>query len=89
MAVFSEMYYPRGWHAFIDGIPAEHFRVNYTLRALEIPEGSHQIEFRFEPEVVAEGSKYSLAGTFGLLAVLMAGLIYSGIRRQQRKAPEE
>lgn len=89
MAVFSEMYYPRGWHAFIDGIPAEHFRVNYTLRALEIPEGSHQIEFRFEPEVVAEGSKYSLAGTFGLLAVLMAGLIYSGVRRQQRKAPEE
>ena len=85
LAVFSEMYYPSGWHAFIDGIPAEHIRVNYTLRALEVPAGSHEIEFRFEPEVVERGSKYALAGTFGLLAVLLGGLIYSGIKGYKRK----
>lgn len=49
LAVFSEIYYPRGWKITIDGQPARMLRANYTLRALPIPAGAHTVEFRFEP----------------------------------------
>ncbi|HBZ34608.1 MAG TPA: hypothetical protein DEO38_05870 [Bacteroidales bacterium] len=59
-AVFSEIYYPFGWNAYIDGKPAEHFRVNYILRALNIPAGAHDIRFEFRPESVKKGDAISL-----------------------------
>ena len=52
VAVFSEVYFPWGWEATIDGKPAEIARVNYVLRALRIPAGSHTIDFSFEPQSV-------------------------------------
>ena len=55
-AVFSEMFYPNGWKATIDGVPSSIFNVNYVLRGLSIPANSTQIEFRFEPEVVKYGT---------------------------------
>jgi hypothetical protein len=55
-AVFSEMYYPNGWKATIDGVEAPIVNVNYVLRGLHIPSNSSQIEFRFEPEVIVKGS---------------------------------
>ena len=55
-AVFSEMFYPKGWKATIDGIPSLIFNVNYVLRGLSIPANSTQIEFRFEPEVIKNGT---------------------------------
>ena len=53
LAVFSEIYFPWGWNATIDGAPAEIGRVNYVLRALRIPAGSHTITFSFEPKSVS------------------------------------
>lgn len=53
LAVFSEIYFPWGWNATIDGEPAEIGRVNYVLRALRIPAGSHTITFSFEPKSVS------------------------------------
>jgi hypothetical protein len=50
LAVFSEVYYPKGWHISIDGEKAEMIRVNYILRSMLIPAGKHVIEFRFDPE---------------------------------------
>ena len=50
VALFSEVYYQPGWKAFIDGKQVEHFRANWILRGLEIPAGSHEIEFRHEPD---------------------------------------
>ncbi|WP_290391279.1 YfhO family protein, partial [uncultured Bacteroides sp.] len=50
LAVFSEVYFPWGWHATIDGKPAEIARVNYILRALQLPQGEHKIEMRFDPQ---------------------------------------
>jgi hypothetical protein len=52
VAVFSEIYFPWGWKATIDGNPAEIARVNYVLRALKIPAGEHIIKFKFEPDAV-------------------------------------
>ncbi|MGB5238745.1 MAG: YfhO family protein [Flavobacteriaceae bacterium] len=77
LAVFSEMYYDKGWNAYVDGQLQPHFRVNYVLRALELPAGRHEVEFRFEPEVVITGSKISLASSAVLLLVLLGGIFYT------------
>lgn len=60
-AVFSEIYYPYGWNAYIDGQKADHFRVNYTLRALNVPEGEHEVVFEFRPDSIYKGYKVNAA----------------------------
>lgn len=67
LAVFSEIYYPAGWNAYIDGKLTPHIRVNYVLRGLKVPAGNHDIEFRFEPDVYVKGEKYSMAGSLVVL----------------------
>jgi uncharacterized membrane protein YfhO len=47
--VFSEIYYDKGWQAYIDGEKVDHLKANYTLRSLFVPSGSHDITFSFEP----------------------------------------
>jgi hypothetical protein len=56
LAVFSEIYYPKGWKAFMDEDEVEILRANYILRALKIPQGAHKIEFRFEPKAYYVGN---------------------------------
>jgi hypothetical protein len=81
LAIFSEIYYPDGWNAYIDGVSAEHFRANYVLRAMIVPEGEHQIEFRFEPKVIETGSNIALASSVLMLLILIGGS-YIGIRKK-------
>ncbi|MDN3666887.1 YfhO family protein [Algibacter miyuki] len=85
-AVFSEVYYGNGWKTFIDGKPTEHSRVNYTLRGLFIPAGKHEIEFKFDPDVVKTGSYIALASSalFGLL--LLGGLFFQFKKKKATKA---
>ena len=74
LAVFSEVYYPNGWDAYIDGKPVDHFRANYTLRSMVVPAGVHQIEFRFQPQVIRTGSKITLASSILFFLLLLSGL---------------
>jgi hypothetical protein len=76
LAVFSEMYYAEGWNAYIDGKKTPHIRVDYVLRALEIPAGNHTVEFKFEPEVVQKGSAIALYSSAGMLVLIALGLYY-------------
>lgn len=73
VAVFSEMYYPEGWNAYIDGNLTDYFRANYLLRAMVIPSGVHTVEFKFEPKVIEVGSTYSLISFVILLIILLGG----------------
>lgn len=84
LAVFSEMYYKNGWNAYIDGKNVPYFKVNYTLRALEIPAGKHKIEFKFEPEIVKNGSKIALASNL-LLALIVLGGLFLSFRKTDKK----
>jgi hypothetical protein len=66
IAVFSEIYYKSGWKAFIDGNPADHYRADWVLRAMNVPAGKHTIEFRFEPDTY-----YFLAKTGSIASLIM------------------
>ncbi len=77
-AVFSETYYKNGWDVTIDGFDVKHYNVDYVLRGVEIPKGTHTVEFKFNPTVVKTGSRIALASTV-LLVLLILGqglLIY-------------
>ena len=76
--VFSEIYYPYGWKASIDGKPAEHYRVNYMLRALNVPAGVHNIHFIFDPDSVRKGDAIATACIL-LMYLLSLGIIIKGI----------
>jgi hypothetical protein len=76
LAVFSEMYYPHGWNATIDGNIVPIARVNYALRGLYIPAGSHKVVFAFEPEVVKTGSMIMLGSNVLLAICILGGLFF-------------
>jgi hypothetical protein len=74
VAVFSEIYYAKGWKVTIDGKPADHFRANYVLRAMVVPQGEHKIEFVFDPEMWHIGRNIDLASSL-LILLIFAGWI--------------
>ncbi|GIJ95678.1 membrane protein [Capnocytophaga stomatis] len=85
-AVFSEMHYPYGWKATIDGKEEEYYRVNYLLRGMPIPAGKHTIVFEFEPEVVTTGSTIALMGNILLVLLLLGGVFWEiKTRKTQQK----
>lgn len=71
IAVFSEIYYDKGWNAYLDGNKADYFRANYTLRAMKIPAGIHKIEFKFEPVSYQKGEQIALIGSIILLLAFL------------------
>lgn len=82
LAVFSEIYYPQGWKAFIDGEPAEILRANYVLRAMKVPAGSHVIEMRFEPQSFTTGKNISLAGSV-MFILFGAGMLFFYFKKRE------
>ena len=84
-AVFSEVYYDRGWKAFIDGKESPIVKVNYVLRGLSIPAGKHAIEFRFEPASYSNGRRVTAISQYVLIALLLGALL-SELRRNRVSA---
>jgi len=84
VAVFSEIYYEKGWTMLIDGKESPYFRADYILRAAEIPTGNHKVEFVFHPASYYTGEKISLAGSI-LLVLALGGAAYSGMKRKEKK----
>ncbi|MFM7672886.1 MAG: YfhO family protein [Bacteroidota bacterium] len=76
-AVFSEIYYPKGWNAYIDGKKVTYFKTNYVLRGMPIPAGKHEIRFIFEPDSFKTGNRISYASSILILLILFGGLFMS------------
>lgn len=81
VAIFSEIYYSDGWKAYIDGKEVPYFRANYALRGLQIPEGNHTIEFKFEPKTFEISKNISYAGS-ALLFLFVGGMFFWGTRKK-------
>jgi hypothetical protein len=86
LAVFSEIYYPKGWIATIDGKEVPIFRTDYTLRGLEIPAGKHTVEFKFIPQVVKTGSFIVLLSGLGMLLLIGGGIYFERKRHSKEKS---
>ena len=76
LALFSEMYYGKGWNAYIDGKSVAHMRADYVLRGLQIPAGKHNIEFKFEPQVIKTGGMITLISSILMLVALVGGIYF-------------
>ena len=76
LAVFSEIYYPKGWRVYIDGEEVDYFRVNYLLRGLMIPKGEHEIVFEFRPNSFYIGNKIALGSSIIFLISFFTVLVY-------------
>ena len=74
IAVFSEIFYDKGWNVYIDGEKAEYFRANYLFRAMVIPAGSHEIIFKFEPQSFKIGNNIAKASSILLIILLGIGI---------------
>ena len=71
LAVFSEIYYPDGWKAEVDGKPVDVVRADWTLRAAALPAGEHDVVMRFEPKSYAVGAGISRASSIALILLLL------------------
>lgn len=74
LAVFSEIYYPNGWKAMIDGKEVPILRTDFVLRALKVPAGSHQVTFIFTMPSFETGEKISYAGSILLTLFILTGI---------------
>ncbi len=82
VAVFSEIYYDKGWKMYIDGKEQPYFRADYLLRAAVIPVGNHKVEFIFHPASYYTGEKISLAGSI-LLILALGGAVYIETKKKK------
>lgn len=87
LAVFSEIYYPAGWEAFIDGEEVPILRADYTLRALLVDEGSHEVEFVYDPGSFTIGRNISLASSLVIILALAGCILYSFFYGHKKRQP--
>ncbi len=89
MAIFSEIYYNKGWQAYVDGEKVPHFRANYVLRAMKVPAGQHTIEFKFEPKVYSTGVWINSISSILLILLFASGFWYDAIQRKKIEKAKE
>lgn len=81
LAVFSEIYFSDGWQAYIDGKEVSHFRADWTLRAMRVPAGEHEIVFKFEPKDYYLSRTVATASS-GVLVLLLLGMVVLGLKKK-------
>ena len=87
LAVFSEIWYPAGWKAFIDGQEAPILRADYTLRALLIDKGEHEVEFVYAPGSFTTGRNISLVSSLIIILALAGYILYSSLYGRRKRQP--
>lgn len=87
LVVCSEIFYPHGWKATIDGADTDILRVDYILRGIQVPAGEHEIVFRFDPESVHRTEALAIAGNVILLLAAL-GLVGRYFYQRKRKQSE-
>jgi len=87
LAIFSEVYYPAGWRAYVDGQEVKILRANYILRALNIPSGEHTIVFEFKPDSFKKGELWSRITSGILVLMLLATLAGFLLNNYKRSTP--
>ena len=86
--MFSEIYFPWGWTATVDGKEAKIGRVNYVLRAMQLPAGDHTIVFTYDPQEVHKTESIAKTSVYVILLLVLAALgwgVFSGLRRKEEK----
>ena len=83
VAIFSEIWYPKGWKMYVDGEEQPYIRANYILRAAELPAGNHTVEWKFEPKSYYFGENISLIGSV-LLSLILAFAIFKQKSQKQK-----
>lgn len=86
VAVFSEVYYPHGWNAYIDGKKSDYFKADYLLRAMYVPAGNHTIQFKFEPASFSIGRLITIVSTILVLLILLATIIFYSRKKNKPNA---
>jgi hypothetical protein len=84
LAVFSEIYYPAGWKAYIDGSEKPYFRTDYVLRGMIVPAGDHQIRFEFKPSSYYVGNTVSIISSL-IFILLVAGYFGLSLRSKPKQ----
>ncbi|MGB3464851.1 MAG: YfhO family protein [Cyclobacteriaceae bacterium] len=87
IAVFSEVYYPEGWKAYINDNEVPILRANYVLRALKVPSGEHTITFRFEPGSYTTGNTLMFIGSL-LIIICFVGVVVINLKRKEELQQE-
>ena len=75
LIIFSEIFYPKGWKAYINDQEVTMERFNYILRGLEVPKGKHRLEFVFDPTIVKLSSNISLFSTLGFMFLILVMIL--------------
>lgn len=82
LAVFSDVYYDKGWKAYVDGKETPIVKANYILRAVLLPAGNHKIEFKFYPETFYRYNKFAMIISL-LLYVLFGAALFMAFRKRK------
>lgn len=86
LAVFSEIYFAEGWEATIDGQAVDYVRADWTLRAMKVPAGEHEIVFQFIPHAYNNARLVATIFSAVLLIAVVAGLVLIARRRKEENA---
>ena len=89
LAVFSEIYFPWGWTATVDGKEAKIGRVNYVLRALQLPAGDHTIVFTYDPQEVHKTEGIAKTSVYIILLLLVLAIAWTIVNAQRRNKKEK